>query len=106
MSGAGGGQGYPPFICGIHAEERGSQGVWKGSSARAPYDGVLPAPVDRLGQRGQMGDGSKSPKQNATGVEDTTGEQCSTFLGCSIRTKEASASGQITENDKQVTGQM
>lgn len=28
-------QGYPTFICAIHVEEQGSQGVWKGSSAKA-----------------------------------------------------------------------
>lgn len=36
----------------------------------------------------------KFPKQTAIGLKDTTGEQCSTFLGRSIRNKEASASGQ------------
>lgn len=106
-------QGYPTFIRGIHAEERGSQGVWKGSSTRAPYDGVLPAPVDRgrpawvtwsdggrfivpdtrnLKQMQQQQ--QKCPPKTAIGLKDTTGDQCSTFLGRSIRNKEVSASGQ------------
>lgn len=118
-------QGYPTFIRGIHAEERGSQGVWKGSSTRAPYDGVLPAPVDR-GRPAWVtwSDGGRFIVPDTRNLKQMQQQQQKLspknrhwikrhhrgavfhFPGTFYKEQRGVSFRTITENDKQVTGQM